>query len=316
MDFRLYLANHHPHSLVLMEDLLKPIIAGLEDGGHEVACYSTELVLAPRINLFVEFFVDESLVETLITLKQRLGDKFIFGVICTEDLDDRAVWEVTRAGRLDGLRRVLPHADFIWTLVNAGGYRTLLPADRIAAIEYGYSARLVPSLQLDDPRERDIDVVIYGSPYTYRMPVFTALRAQGLASGFSVSIVNGPKEPIIQGLPRYLAEELLARAKVIVDMRRAPEVRSLSVTRIAAALHSGTAIVAETFDEGETARFYRYTTPAAYDELAETCRRIVREEDFVALGRAARERFKAETSMRDNMAAALRLPVFETLAAG
>lgn len=317
MDFHIYLDNHHPRSFVLLEDVLQPIIAGLEEGGHNVACFSTEFVLAPRINVFVEFFRDPWLIETLISLKQRLGDQFIFGIICTEDLADPLVWQVTGPNRLEGLQRLLPYADFVWPLVAAEGYCRLVPPERVARIEYGYSSRLVPPCHFDAPADRDIDAVIYGSPYTYRMKVFMGLRELGLSSGFTVSLINDPvKGQTPQGLPRYLSDEVLARAKVVVDLRRGTDVRSLSVTRIAAAVHGGCTVVAEKFDEGETARFYRYTIPAGYDAIVETCRRIVREEDYIALGRAARERFRAETSMHDNMAKALRLPVFERLAGG
>jgi hypothetical protein len=192
MDFHIYLDNHHPRSFVLLEDVLQPIVAGLEEGGHNVACFSTELVTAPRINVFVEFFRDPWLIETLISLKQRMGEKFIFGIICTEDLADPLVWEVTGPNRLEGLQRLLPYADFVWPLVAPEGYRRLVPAERVARIEYGFSPRLVPPCHFDDPSDRDIDAVIYGSPYTYRMNVFMGLRQRGLSSGFTVSLINDP----------------------------------------------------------------------------------------------------------------------------
>lgn len=311
MEFHLYLANHHPQNLVLMEDLVRPIIVGLEELGHTVASFSTELVTAPRINLLVEFFPDASLVDGLLTLKQRLGDQFLFGVICTEDLADPIVWRLSGEARLAGLRRLLPSADFVWTLIAPEPYRAVVGADRVAPVAYGFSPRLVPfGLDREASLERDIDVLIYGTPYRYRTPVREALQAMGHTCDFTVgsALVDGQVQT--QGLPRFLADEMLARTKVLVDMRRGPEVRALSVTRVTAALHAGCAVVAEEFEAGETAWLYRYTTPAAYERLAETCAGLLRDGSFLARGRQATERFRAETSMRDNMARALDLPFF------
>jgi hypothetical protein len=314
VDFHLYLANHHMDSVVLMEDLVRPIAAGLEDLGHHVASFSTDIVAAPRVNLFIEFFVDDSLVDTLLSLKQQMGDRFLFGVICTEDLDDPIVWQLSGAQRLAGLQRILPAADFVWTLLPPDGYRRLAKPERVARIEFGFSPRLVPPTFFDDPAERTQDVLIYGTPYKYRMPVHEAIRRAGAGCDFTIGTDVPAGEAKAQGLPRFLADEMLARAKVVIDMRRGTQVRALSVARLSAALHAGCAIVAEEFEAGETAWLYRYTTPAPYERIAETCLRLIREEGYIALGRQARERFRAETSMRDNMAAALKLPIFARLA--
>ena len=312
MDFHLYLANHHPHSFVLLEDVVRPVIAGLEDGGHRVVSFSTDIVLAPRINLFVEFFPDDTLVDTLIALKQKAGDGFLFGIICTEDMGDPIVWKLSVPARLTGLKRLLPYADFVWTLLSTDSYKSLVAPERLARIDYGYSARLVPPFYTEDPTQRDIDVLIYGSPYKTRLPVAEELRQHGLSCEFTVSATTGDDgKPKLQGLPRYLADEVIARSRLAIDMRRGPEVRGLSVARISAIVHSGTALVAEEFDVSETARFYRYTTPAPYDAIADTCERLVRGGDYVKQGAAMRERFAAETSMRDNMTAAMALPFFK-----
>lgn len=312
MEFHLYLANHHPHSLVLLEDLVRPIVAGLEDLGHQVASYSTELVMAPRINLLVEFFPDDTLVDGLMQLKQGLGDRFLFGLICTEDMADPMVWRLSGPKRLAGLKRLLPLADFAWTLLPPEGYTQLISAERVARIEYGFSPRLVPACYFADPAQRDIDVLIYGSPYHYREPVRDEIERLGLNCAFTVSSARVGGQINMLGLPRYLADEMIARAKILIDMRRGTQIRSLSVTRLSAGLHAGCAIVAEEFEAGETAWLYRYTRPAPYAEIARTCARLIREQDCIAMGRQARERFEAETSMRANMAVALNLPFFRS----
>lgn len=304
------LSNHSGNSFVLLEDLLRPIVVGLQEAGHHVVTYSTEIVMAPRVNVFVEFFRDPRFVDMLIELKKQLGTGFVLGLVCTEDLDDPHVWQLSGAERRANLLRLLPYADFLWTLVPVESYVKLCPADRVAHLRYGYSARLRPACHVADPQGRDIDALVYGSPYKYRLPVAERLAAAGLSCEFTI---NASQPPFLEGWPRYLADEVMSRAKVVIDMRRGPEVRYLSVTRIAAALHGGCAIVAEAFDDSEMASLYRYTTPAAYGEIADTCRQIIAAGDYVERGRAALEQFRAETSMRDNMAAALDLPLFRRL---
>lgn len=311
VQFNFLLSNHSGNSFVLLEDLLRPIVVGLQEAGHHVVTYSTEIVMAPRVNVLVEFFRDAQFVDTLIELKKQLGAGFALGLVCTEDLDDPHIWHLSGADRRANLLRLLPHADFLWTLVPVQSYVKLCPVERVAHLRYGYSGRLRPACHVADPGERDIDVLIYGSPYKYRMPIAESLAASGLRCEFTI---NAAQPPFLEGWPRYLADEMLSRAKVVVDMRRGPEVRYLSVTRIAAAVHGGCAVVAEAFDTSEMAALYRYTTPAAYDEIAETCRRIIASGDYVTRGQAALDRFSAETSMRDNLTAALDLPLFRRLA--
>lgn len=311
MQFNFFLGNHSQSSFVLLEDLLRPIVVGLQENGHHVVTYGTEMRMAPWVNVFVEFFRDTSFTDALIGIKRELGDGFLFGIVCTEDLDDPHVWQLSGAERRANLLRLLPHADFLWTLLPPKSYAQHAAAERVAWIRYGFSPRLRPHCYIADPRERDIDVLIYGSPYKYRTPVPERLAAHGLSCEFTIS---SARVGFLEGWPRYLADEILSRAKVVVDMRRGPEVRHLSVTRIAAAVHGGCAVVAEAFDTSEMASLYRYTIPAAYDDLAETCRRTVASGDYVERGRQALELFRAETSMQANMAAALDLPLFRHLA--
>ena len=215
MDFHLYLANHHPYSFALLEDVVRPVIAGLEDDGHRVVSFSTDIVFAPRINLFVEYFYDQGFVDTILALKKQLGDGFLFGVICTEDLADPLVWKLSHADRLTGLKRILPHADFVWTLLAPGSYREFVAPECLARIEYGYSARLLPPVYTEDPAQRDIDVLIYGSSYKYRMSVSDEIRRRGLSCEYTISAALGPGDkPKMQGLPEtYITSFYLPPAK-------------------------------------------------------------------------------------------------------
>jgi hypothetical protein len=107
-----------------------------------------------------------------------------------------------------------------------------------------------------------------------------------------------------------MTDDIIRRAKVLIDVRRGPQVRFLTPTRIAKGLHSGTAVVSERFDESETARLYRYTEACAYEEIADRCGEMIRSGAYLEIGLAALARFRAETSMRDNVARALALPIF------
>ncbi len=307
MQFNFFLGNHSGNSFVMLEDLLRPIVVGLQEGGHHVVTYGVEVAMAPKVNVFVEFFREPQFVDTLIELKAQLKDQFLFGLICTEDLDDPHIWMLSGQERRANLLRLLPHADFIWSLVPPQSYAKICPPDRVSHIRYGYSDRLRPACYVADPAERDIDVLIYGSPYKYRLPLAEALASSGLSCDFTISAA---RPGFLEAWPRYLADELLSRAKVVVDMRRGPEVRYLSVTRIAAAIHSAAAVVAEAFDTSEMSSLYRYTNATPYDGLADACRTIIERGDYVGLGQRALERFRAETSMRDNMAEAMDLPFF------
>ena len=313
VQFNFFLGNHSQSSFVLLEDLVRPIVVGLQEAGHHVLTYGTEMLMAPWVNVFVEFFRDAAFTDALIGIKRQMGSQFLFGIICTEDLDDPHIWQLSGAERRTNLLRLLPQADFLWTLLPAKSYLQHVPAERVAWIRYGFSERLRPPCHIADARERDIDVLVYGSPYKYRMPVAEALAARGLSCDFTIS---SARVGFLEGWPRYLADELLSRAKVVVDMRRGPEVRHVSVTRIAAALHGGCAVVAEDFDRSEMGSLYRYTTPAVYDDIAEACRRIIEAGDYVTRGQQALEQFRAETSMRANMAQATDLPLFRRLASG
>jgi hypothetical protein len=114
--------------------------------------------------------------------------------------------------------------------------------------------------------------------------------------------------------PGFISDDLIRRAKLVLDMRRGPDVRFLSPTRIVKALHSGTLVVSERFDTSEISNLYAYTLACAYDGMSQCAVEAVRSGQAVTLGLEALARFRAETSMARNVAAALDLPVFERLA--
>lgn len=304
MIFNFGLRNHHDTSLNSLGDLLLPIWHGLEENGHRVIRFCTDFQAAPTVNVLLEFFIDDAYIDTLLRLKREHGERLVFGLVCTEDPDDRIVMDVF-PNRLPNLERLLPAVDFIWTLLPVMSFFERNGcAARTKLLQYGYTPAYLDPLRIADPAGRDIDTVLYGSDHGYRASVANAIRAAG------VGCVGTSREYY----PGFMTDDLIRRAKAVIDLRRGPGVRFISPTRIVKALHSGTAVVSEDFDRSPIANLYRYTVSAPYAQLAERCIDLVRSGDAAATGLSALERFRAETSMKANVAEAMALPVFERMA--
>jgi len=305
MIFNFVLANHHETSLNSLGDLVEPICQGLEQCGHHVIRYGIDLHQAPAVNVLVEFFKDDAIVDDFLRFKRDHGDRFVLGLIGTEDPDDRLVMD-NYPNRRRNLERIAAAADFVWTLLPVEEfYRQICGADRVRLLRYGFSERCVEPDMIGDPKWRDIDAVLYGNAHPYRQRIVDALAAHGL------TCVCTQRE----AYPDYVAADLIRRAKVLLDVRRGPEVRYLSPTRILRGLHSGTMVLSERFDAGPLSYLYDYTVASPYDELAERCHALIKSGGFVERGFAALAKFRAETSMRDSMARALEVPALRRLLA-
>jgi len=303
--FNFGLRNHHDTSLNSLGDLLLPIWHGLEANGHQVIRFCTEFRAAPVVNVLLEFFVDDAYIDTLLRLKREHGERLIFGLICTEDPEDRIVMDEF-PNRLPNLERLLPVVDFIWTLLPVPSfYERNGCADRTKLLQYGFSPAYLDPFLISDPAGRNLDTVLYGSDHGYRAKIANAIRERGVGC-FGTSR---------QYYPGFMTDDLIRRAKLVIDLRRGPGVRFLSPTRIVKALHSGTAVVSEEFDRSEIASLYRYTVMTPYEALADRCVEIVRSGAATRMGLEALRRFQAETSMAANVAQAMALPVFERLKA-
>jgi hypothetical protein len=254
----------------------------------------------------VEFFKDDVIVDDLLRFKRDLGERFALGLVCTEDPEDALVMD-HYPRRKPNLERLAGVVDFLWTLLPVEPYyRRLCAPDRIALLRYGFSeAYLDPDIVVD-PQDRDIDAILYGNVHPHRERIVRELAAMGL------NCITTERE----SYPDFIAADLIRRSKVLLDIRRSPQVRYLSPTRIVKGLHCGTAVISERYDDSALADLYDYTAAFEYEEIAERCREIIRGGDYVARGLSALAKFQAQTSMRDNMARALALPVFERLGAG
>lgn len=306
MIFNFFLGNHHANALNSLGDLLQPIYEGLIEAGHHVIGFATGMRPAPAVNVLVEWFENDPFADELLRTKAQQGDAFIFGVLCTEDLADALVMDPAKyPRRLANLRRILPVADFVWTLLPQQDLlQPLCKPGHVALVEYGFTESCAERDIVRAAVRRDVDAVLYGNESPYRLRIVEGLKGHGLTCFVSYREV----------WPNFMMDDLIRRAKVLIDMRRGPNVRFLSPTRIVKGLHSGTAIVSERFDASAISSLYAYTEACPYDTMVDTCVRIIKSGTYVERGLAAQARFRAETSMRANMTRALVPPVFGRLA--
>lgn len=303
MHFHFQLANHYYGGLYMIDDIVSPVVAGLRAQGHRVTMdFLPDLPTWPSVIVLLEFFYQDHIVDPFLQWKTAPDARKCLGLICTEDIHDKLVMEhPDHIGRDRNLLRVLPHCDFVWPMVPSDYAKHVSP-ERLAFLDFGY----VEALRRDGlpPRQRDIDVLLYGSVNDRRRSVLEKLKARGL----TVAATRGM-------LPDYMRDSLIARSRLVLDMRRGDDVKFASPTRICAALQMGATIVSEKFDTGRLDFLYAYTHAAPFEDLVETAAKIARHPDCIELGLDARERFSRETSMVRNLGRAMELPVFSELAA-
>jgi hypothetical protein len=306
MIFNFFLGNQRVDVLNSSRDLLQPIYDGLIEAGHHVIGFATGLRPAPAVNVLVEWFENDPFADELLRAKAQQGEAFIFGILCAEDLADQSVMDPAKyPRRLANLERVLPVADFVWTLLpQQDRLASLCEPEKLALIEYGFCETCAEHDVVSAPARRDVDAVLYGNESPYRLRVVDGLKRQGL------TCFIGYRE----AWPNFMMDDIIRRSKILIDMRRGPNVRFLSPTRIVKGLHAGTAVVSERFDTSALASLYAYTEAAPYDEMVEACAELIRSGAYVERGLAAQARFRQDTSMRRAMERALALPVFQRLA--
>ena len=303
MHFHLQLANQYFGGLYLIEDLVTPIVWGLRARGHRVTMdFLPNLPSRPSVVLIFEFFERDDHTDSFLAWKAESGDSVCVGLICPEDINDELVMgHPDYPGRRRNLMRVLPHVDFVWTVVPSD-YGAYVAPNKLAFLDYGY----VQALRRDGlpAGERDIDVLLYGSVNERRRAILDALAKRGL----TVAATRGL-------LPDYMRDNLIGRAKVVLDVKRGDDVKFTSPSRICTALQMGATLVSEKFDTSRLGSLYAYTQACTFDEIVERCCRLARSPDCLEFGLEARERFGRETSMAANLTRAMELPVFGELAA-
>lgn len=316
MIFNFFLGNHRDDALNAMSDILAPIYRGLESLGHQVIGFGTGMVAAPAINVVVEAFGDDAFTDALLGMKAAQTEGFVFGVICTDDIDGEFVTDPPLlpnappppdpARRRGNLMRVLPHADFVWPLLpQVARYDELCGPGKTALVDYGFAAACIDPWPVAEPGLRDIDVVIFGLETPYRAQLAADLRHGGL------TVVTLSRA----FYPDFLADDILRRAKLLIDMKREPAAPFLWPPAAAKGLHFGMAVLSERIGVPHADSPARYTVVCSRAEMPSRATEVIRSQRFAELGRAALSRFQAETSMAANMERALQLPVFQRPAA-
>lgn len=304
MHFHFQLANHYYGGLSQIEDIVTPVVWGLRALGHRVTMgILPQLPNWPSVVLLLEYFAYEPAINSFLAWRSDTSlPRSCVGLICTEDLDDALVMNnPEHPGRRENLLRAFPYCDFVWPIVPSG-YDAYVNAERLAFLDYGY----IDALRLEGwpAAQRDIDVLFYGSINERRRAVMEGLTARGL----NVAATRG-------ALPSYIARNLMGRAKLVLDMKRADPVIYTSPSRICAALQQGATVVSELFDTSRLRFLYDYTEACEFGDIVERCVDLARSPDVVERGLAARERFSRGTSMVENLRRAMALPIFAELAA-
>lgn len=302
MQIRFSIGHHPPGDRFRLTDILSPIMAACDDLGIDAAVRDDEALEPRAISLFTEFFMPE-VADFLVTAKKKLKDDFRFGILLTEDLRDQLIWTDKRApDRLEGLKKVAAVADFLVTLLpDLDALADLASMDRVAYLPLGLYPGLDPAAR--SRAHKDIDVLFLGTDRGHRKPVLDALRQAGLR----VAVTNGIATALV-------CQSMAAHSRIALDMRRGPDVRFLSPSRLSYLVSAGVPVISESFDETALgAEWHEYTRLAAYDDLVEECLTALSEPEHLRESEAldARARFVAAKPAKKLLADMLALPIFK-----
>ncbi len=295
MRFNLVLANQPVPRLRELEDILRPLLIGLRAAGHHVVAGAQEYKPAPMVNLVIEDFGDAGFARALVETRRQSGASFRFGVLCPTRI------EALPPERREGLGAVLPSSDFVLTLEDIKIPAEYCPPARVVSLAYGFDEKLIGPRLISDPALRDIDVVFYG-PAGVRV---SRLAEQIAQAGLGYMTVHPG------AMPDYLVTDLLSRAKAVVAIDGQPAAGGMAA-RMIKAICNGAAVIIEppapagTWQPGAI-------IPCAYDDIPARCRTVTGEGNYVTLGFAGLDRFRAGVAMGDCIANALNLPVFAAL---
>lgn len=278
MQFNVVLANHRSAALQGLDDVLRPVFAGLRAAGHRVVVPARQFQKRPVVNLVVGDFSDAAFAQSIRRTRASWGDEFVIGAVYPRGPD--------------GPETSPAPVDFAWTLAANLLPPGLLPADRVAVLGYGFEESLIGPRLIADAAARDLDVVVYGPEH----PRVTAL-VRGLEAAKLGAFLLRPGT-----LPDYLVTDLLSRGKVVAvagDGRLAPATLR---PRIAKAICNGVLVIAEPGSADEA--LAGAVVECALDDMPARCQAIVAGGDAATRGLQALERFK-RVPMQGALAAAL-----------
>lgn len=306
MEFKIVFGNHH-HGAVQIYDTLMLLKHGLESAGHKA---DLEPNLCPgKTNILVEFFTWD-FVDVLRDVAKVPGTELI--VVATEYLtgetfnnfdglpldqitpqhshyDDLRHWRK----RYRTFREVLNHARAVWHLseLQVQPYRQQLGFDKVFYLPHGYMDAMRRVVQ-KPVAHKDIDVIFTGTRTPYRDGVLKALEGEGL-------VVR--QMPILS--PEFVREDMVARARLAVNIRQHANWRYPSNSRFYYHLMNRSMLITERCDERcDLSGFVREAAP---DDFVASCLAILREGRYQDEADARHARLRDELPMRPRMAALL-----------
>lgn len=211
-------ADPRVHGLNGYKEVIETVAWGLEQLGHQVS-YALNQPAREATNI-----VFGAQVMPIATLKRLPEGTIIYNF--------EQMREITSAQIRAEVRYYAqaPHFE-IWdyTAANVPSWRTLgRPQVKIVPVGYAPILTRIPKA----PRQ-DIDVLIYGMSGERRLQTFHALSQRGLATVF------------VSGLYGAARDELISRAKVVLNINLYPQTRIFEIVRVSYLLANRKAVVAD-----------------------------------------------------------------------
>jgi hypothetical protein len=258
MKFNLNFCNH-PTSAWVVGDIVRPIIYGLQDLGHQASA-STTVIDPSAVQVFLEYFTD-GLAWPVITTLKRHG--IPMGLILTEDALE--LQRPENAKRWASLLVVIPHLDFFWCLANPEDYADFIPPERIARLELGAYQSKLGRPYIQRAERPIIDFLIYGKRTERREYFKRLIEEAGKVAAYSVVETEGGDIP----QPDFVVDSIVSQSSVILDIARDDHVTLPSSSRLAFALQHSIPIVSDAVFEMRHTFFLRYVHQVAMSAVAQ-----------------------------------------------
>lgn len=212
-------ADPRVHGLNGYKEVIETVAWGLEQLGHQVS-YALNQPAREATNILFG-----AQVMPIATLKRLPEGTIIYNFEQMRDIN--AATQIRQEVRYYAQS---PHFQ-IWdyTPANVPSWRTLgRPEVKVVPVGYAPILTRIPKA----PRQ-DIDVLIYGMSGERRLQTFHALSQRGLATVF------------VSGLYGAARDELISRAKVVLNINLYPHTRIFEIVRVSYLLANRKAVVAD-----------------------------------------------------------------------
>jgi hypothetical protein len=235
-NFNFVLFNHPMISWYQMDDIIRPMMAGLNELGHRVAVngpWNTAF-----IQIFTESFVHDSIFVALDNAKKVDAT---LGLLLTEDPEELRTQDKHK-NRWDRLLKTLPYFDFFWDYTRPSTWANYVPRERLAQVSVGSYNDTRPLITSQRQFQPTLDFIIYGRKTPYRETWVQALTRLNYTVEYSFTeLPNSHDLPP----PDFVAQSLLGSAAILLDIPRGQFVKLPSASRLAFALQNGLPIIAD-----------------------------------------------------------------------